>query len=292
MASRQFGRLRPNPLRIARVCVKPKINAYKPVTDGYTRPLAIIMKNILQITIFLFSIGVFACDCDEPKITEKFIESEFVANVTILKIYPNQKNEQGYKADIKINELYKGEQLKSIYIYGKSDNGIGSSCDIYIPTNTKLVAYARKNKEGNFGIGMCSGLLYLNKTNQSRQKRELDILRTFKENKINWTDKISYREKSKLHENLEQFKGIELDKNLGIYEIIFASDLTIKSVTEISGFENPIDQKLSEIIKLTEWTSNDNGINDKVPDNSKLIVGIYYYSEEKGDTSFLSQYYY
>lgn len=57
-------------------------------------------------------------------------------------------------------------------------------------------------------------------------------------------------------------------------------------MTEISGFENPIDQKLSEIIKLTEWTSN-----DKVPDNSKLIVGIYYYSEEKGDSSFLSQYY-
>lgn len=249
------------------------------------------MKKILQITIFLFSIGVFACDCDEPKITEKFIESEFVANVTILKIYPNQKNEQGYKADIKINELYKGEQLKSIYVYGRSDNGIGSSCDIYIPTNTKLVAYARKNKDGNFGIGMCSGLLYLNKTNQNRQKRELDILRTFKENKINRTDKISYREKSKLNKNLEQFKAIELDKNFGIYEITFASDLTIKSVTEISGFGNPIDQKLTGIIKQTEWASNDNGINDKVPDNSKLIIGIYYYSEEKGNPSFLSQYY-
>jgi hypothetical protein len=62
------------------------------------------MKNILQITIFLFSIGVFACDCSEPKITEKYIESEFVANVTILKIYPNEKNEKGYKANRKINE--------------------------------------------------------------------------------------------------------------------------------------------------------------------------------------------
>lgn len=121
------------------------------------------MKSILQITIFLFSIGVFACDCDEPKITEKYVESEFIVNVTIIKIYPNQKNEQGYRVDIKINELFKGERLKSIYVYGRSDNGIGTSCDIYIPVNTKLVAYARKNKGGNFGIGMCSGLLYLNK---------------------------------------------------------------------------------------------------------------------------------
>ncbi len=249
------------------------------------------MKKILQITIFLFSIGVFACDCDEPKITEKFIESEFVANVTILKIYPNQKNEQGYKADIKINELYKGEQLKSIYVYGRSDNGIGSSCDIYIPTNTKLVAYARKNKDGNFGIGMCSGLLYLNKSNQKRQKRELEILKAFKENNINWTDKITYREKSKLHKNLEQFKGIELDKNFGIYEITFASDLTIKSVTEISGFQNAIDKKLIEILKKTEWTSFDKGVKNKVPDNNKLLIGIYYYPKEKENPSFLSQYY-
>ena len=249
------------------------------------------MKKILQITIFLFSIGVFACDCDEPKITEKFIESEFVANVTILKIYPNQKNEQGYKADIRINELFKGERLKSIYVYGRSDNGIGSSCDIYIPTNTKLVAYAQKNREGNYGIGMCSGFLYLNKTNQKRQKRELEILKVFKENNINSTDKITYREKSKLHKNLEQFKGIELDKNFGIYEITFQSDLTIKSVTEISGFANAIDQKLIKIIEQTEWTSNDKGVDNNVPDNSKLLIGIYFYPEEKGNPSFLSKYY-
>jgi hypothetical protein len=249
------------------------------------------MKNILQITIFLFSIGVFACDCDEPKITEKFIESEFVANVTILKIYPNQKNEQGYKADIKIKELFKGKRLKSIYVYGRSDNGIGSSCDIYIPTNTKLVAYARKNKDGNYGIGMCSGLLYLDKTNPKRQNRELEILKIFKSNNIDFTDKIAYQEKSKLCKNLEQFKGIELDKNFGIYEIAFESDLTIKSVTEISGFGNPIDQKLIEIIKTTEWSSNDEAINDKVPDNSRLLIGIYFYPEEKGNPSFISKYY-
>jgi len=39
---RGSGRLirhRPNPLRIAKVFAKPKINANKPVTDGYTRPM-------------------------------------------------------------------------------------------------------------------------------------------------------------------------------------------------------------------------------------------------------------
>lgn len=255
------------------------------------KTLAPIMKNILQITIFLFSIGVFACDCDPPKITEKYTQSDFVANVTIIKIYPNQKNEQGYKADIKINELFKGERLKSIYVYGRSDNEIGTSCDIYIPVNTNLVAYASKNKDENFGIGMCSGLLYLNTKNQKQQKRELEILKTFKTKEINFTDKINYREKAKLHKELEQFKGIKLEKTYGIYEITFASDLTIKKVTEISGFGNSIDKNLMEIIEKTEWSSFNSGLKDRVPDNSKLLIGIYFYPEEKENPSFLSQFY-
>jgi len=248
------------------------------------------MKKILQIFIILISPFAFACDCDEPKITEKYIQSEFVADVTILKIYPNQRNEDGYRADIKINELFKGERLKSIYVYGRSDNGFGTSCDIYIPVNTKLIAYARQNKNGNFGIGMCSGLLYLNEHNE-RQKREFEILRTFTKNSIKFTDKISYREKSKLHQDLKEFKGIELDKSFGIYEIVFESDLTIKYVTEVSGFGNPIDKTLIDIISNTKWSSYYNGINDKVPNDSKLLLGIYYYPEEKGNPSFLSKQY-
>ena len=184
------------------------------------------MKSILHILIFLFSIGVFACDCDRPKITEKYVQSEFVANVTILKIYPNQKNEEGYKADIKINELYKGEKLKSIYVYGRSDNRIGGSCDIHIPVNTKLIAYARKNRNGNYSIGKCSGIMYLdysaiyrkktlkNKKELKRQIRETEILKTLKEKEIFYTNKIYFREKAKLHKALEQFKGLNLIKRM------------------------------------------------------------------------------
>ena len=249
------------------------------------------MKKILQITIFLFSIGVFACTCDDPKITEKFIESDFVAKAKIIKNYKNESSRELYKADIIISELYKGEKLKSIYVAGRSDGGIGSSCAIFIPENTELIVYAQKNKDGKYSVGMCSGLLYLNKRNLKRQKRELEILKMFKSKNINFTDKINYREKATLHKKLEQFKGIELYKSYGIYEITFAQDLTIKNVTEISGFKNSIDEKLIEIIKTTEWTSFDKGVKDKVPENSKLLIGIYFYSKEKENPSFLSQYY-
>ena len=249
------------------------------------------MKKILQITFFLFSIGVFACTCDDPKATEKFIESDFVAKARIIKNYKNESSRELYKSDIIISELYKGEELKSIYVAGRSDGGIGNSCAIFIPENTELIIYARKNKDGIYSVGMCSGLLYLNKRNLKRQRRELEILKMFKSKNISFTDKINYTEKATLHKKLRQFKGIELDKSYAIYEITFSQDLTIKNVTEISGFKNSIDEKLIEIIKTTEWTSFDKGVKDKVPENSKLLIGIYFYPNEKGNQSFLSQYY-
>src|SRR5690606_10727639 len=173
--------------------------------------------------------------------------------------------------------LFKGEKQTSIYVAGRSDGNMGSSCAIFIPENTELIIYAQKNEDGKYSVGMCSGLLYLKNQNLKRQKRELDILKMFKSKNINFADKISYREKAKLHKELEQFQGIELEKSYGIYEITFASDLTIKYVVEISGFENPVDQQLIDIIEKTEWTSFDKGIKDKVPEDSKLLIGIYYY---------------
>jgi hypothetical protein len=249
------------------------------------------MKKILQIIIFLFSIGIFACTCEVPKITEKYIESDFVAKARIIKNYKNETSKELYKADLIITELFKGEIQSSIYVAGRSDGKKGSSCAIFIPENTELIIYARKDKDGKYVIGMCSGLLYLNNRNYKRQKRELDILKMFKSQNINFTDKINYREKAKLNKELEKFKGIDLKKSYGIYEITFASDLTIKNVIEINGFGNPVDLKLIEIINKTEWSSFDKGIKDKVPENSKFLIGIYYYEKEKDKPSFLSPYY-
>ena len=259
------------------------------INNTHIQLLPPIMKKILQITIFLFSIGIFACTCDNPKVTEKFIESDFVAKARIVKNYKNENSRELYRADIIISELFKGEKLKSIYVAGRSDRAMGSSCAIFIPENTELIIYARKNKDGKYSIGMCSGLLYLNNRNIKRQQRELNILKMFKSKNIEFIDKINYQEKAKLDKELKQFKGVELEKEYGIYEITFNSELTIKNVTKISGFGNPIDLKLIEIIKKTEWSSFDKGIKNKVPDNSKLLIGIYYYG--KGNSSFLSQYY-
>ncbi|HYK75728.1 MAG TPA: hypothetical protein VEV16_02025 [Daejeonella sp.] len=250
------------------------------------------MKKIL-FGIFLFqSIQAFACVCDYPNLTEKYIRADFVASITIKKIYLNKTDEMGYKADIQIDELFKGDALKSIYVYGRSsDEEIGSSCDIFIPENTKLVAYAYKNKDGNYGVGMCSGLAYLDNRYIKQEKRELEILRILKSKGVDYTDKVYYMEKgTTLNDSLQQFKGIELDKKYGIYEITFSSDLKIKNIRIVSGFEAPIDEKLIDILWKTEWKTFSE--KDKVKENSKILLGIYNYESEKEHPSFLSQYFF
>ncbi|MCK8143329.1 hypothetical protein MW871_15980 [Flavobacterium sp. I-SCBP12n] len=249
------------------------------------------MRKTLQIITFLFSIANYACICNDQSITEKYIQSEFVAKVKIIKNYKNVDSKEIYKADIIINELYKGESLKSIYINGRSDGNMGSSCSIFIPENTELIIYAQKNNNGKYTIGMCSGLLYLKKSNLKKQVRELEILKIFKTQGINLTDKINYREKGTLSKKLEEFKGIKLDKEYGIYEINFDSNLKITNVKQISGFENPIDKKLMDILSTTEWTRTEEILKNEVTENRKLIIGIYFYKSEKENSSFLSQFY-
>ncbi|QHI36272.1 hypothetical protein IMCC3317_16320 [Kordia antarctica] len=260
------------------------------------------MKKIIQIIAMLCVVHVSACTCDPPSITEKYINSDFVANVTLVKIYPNEKDQELYKADIKTNTLYKGEKITSIYVVG-NNGGIGSSCSIFIEKNTTLIAYASRTKDGKYTIGMCSGLLYIDysgiyrkkrrKTARAmkQQRRELAILDLFKKKKINHTNKIHYREKGKLHKQLVQFKGIKLKKTYAFFELTFTSDVKVKLVKMIDSFNNPVDDKLVEILKTSSWSSFDNGIQDKIPENSTLMIGIYFYESEGKYESFISQYY-
>jgi len=248
-------------------------------------------KNLYFILFFFLTFSSFACVCNPQTITEKYIKSDFVGIVTINKIYPNQENSDSYKADIKINELFKGLKLKSIYVRGRNDREIGSSCDIFIPVNTKLVAYAYKNEKGFYEVGMCSGLLYLNKK-QVKTNPELEILKMFKAEKINFTDKTWYHEAGNSSLELLKYKGIQLSKSYGIYEITFSSNLAIKDVKEISGFGNPVDKELITILRNTKWSSkNSLGVKNEVSENAKFIIGFYYYGAERGNKSFISENY-
>ena len=260
--------------------------------------LAPPMKNILIIILFLFSVKAVACSCGSRGIIEKYLESDFVASAVITKDYLNAGEEEIYRSDIQIEELFKGEELKSIYVRGRSDGKLGSTCSIFIPERTKLIIYAYKNKDGHYEIGVCSGLLYLNKNEDSKQLakqlKELQILRVFKTNNIadqNYISSWNRELRTKgLSEALEQLKGIELDKHFGFYEMSLNADLTVNTVKVISGFNKTIDSKVMEILRNLAWEKIDEA-QENHPENRKLLIGIYYYEAERGNRSFLSHHY-
>ncbi len=247
------------------------------------------MKRNLFLLFFLLAItSSFACTCDPPPITVKYMRSDFVAKIKILKNYKSEGKAELYKADILIEELYKGEPLKSIYVEGRNtdnDLDIGSSCAIFIEEETELIAYGSKDNKGRITIGMCSGLVYLTGIYKENGTREIEILRTLKENNISYTNNINIRPKEGLL-RLKMFSGIELKKSFAIYEITFSSKMKVKNVREISGFENKIDNKLIQIIQNTNMKLSD------TYENCKVLLGIFYYPKERNNKSFLSQFYY
>ena len=148
-----------------------------------------IKHTFLFFALLLFT-KAFSCDCGFQKFHESYIQSDFVAKIKIIKTYKNINNSDLYKADILIEDLYKGKKTGSIYIYGNNGKDLTNSCDIFISENEELVVFSRKNSKGQYVIGMCSRLLYLNKiTNTKKQKerylKEIEILKILKTKKIN-----------------------------------------------------------------------------------------------------------
>ena len=253
-----------------------------------------LVKDIrLLILLLWIPLNAIACDCNIPKITDKYMQSEIVAKVKIVNIYKNEDKSDVYRADIVIEDSFKGNlDLKSIFIIGKNDGRIGNSCDIFIPKGTELIIYAKQNEYGQYVIGMCSGLVFLSKKVNSKEKkkicREIDILHILKERKINLTNKINFKNDGKINETLMNYEGVFSKKKFALYSIVFDKELNIVAVTEIETFDLSIDSQILEILKKSKWSSFVDGIKNRIPNNTIFILGIYYYPNEGSNNSFFS----
>ncbi|MBE9464226.1 hypothetical protein ACFP1I_06470 [Dyadobacter subterraneus] len=251
------------------------------------------MKLVISVFLILLSItDSLACVCMPQKFTEKYTQSDFVAKARIVKVYKNKSEEELYKADILIYDLYKGMKVKSLYVQGRSDGKRGSSCAILISENTDLIIYAKDTYQGTYTIGYCPGLVYLNqdKRRLAAEIRELAMLNILKTRKVKYSGDIAYQTEIKNFSNeLEKFRGASLNKNFALYELIYTSDIKIKSVNVISGFNEKVDLNLKEIIEKSVWKANNRNIAlNTIQENSRFLIGFYYYPAEDAYQSFIS----
>lgn len=251
----------------------------------------------MRTFFLLFFIGLtnlsIACSCMQPTFSEKYFYSDFVARVKIEKVYFNANEDLFYKSDIKILKLFKGNSVNSILIFGNSDGRRRTSCDIFFPVGTELLVYASVNKLGSYEFDSCSGYVVIDSKYAKPQGRELAVLDFLQSKNIRRTEKIRYD--TRVNKALEKFRGVRLEQSYALYEVTFASDMSVKSVKTVTGFNADLDQQLSDILKNARWGSSIvnteyNVIRNQVPEDSKYIFGIYYYDPEGGYESFLSNY--
>ena len=247
------------------------------------------MRYFFTIAILLFSLKTYSCSCAGMySVSEKFSKADFVAKGKIIKNYKNKGEEETYKSDIKIDQIFKGVKVNSLLVYGNNGADTFSSCDIFIKEGTELIFYANKNYEGKLQIGFCSGLVYFKQVNKFKKELEiLDILKMLKDKHFN---KINLHPRS-LSIDLKKFNGINLKKRFAIFEISFDKKLNISDVKIVSGFGNKnIDKKVIEVLNQSLWKVHQNNEKNEVFEGYKHIVDIYYYSQQGNNKSFLSLY--
>lgn len=249
------------------------------------------MKALLFIALILLIGDAHACMCLDQNFTDKYTGADFIASVKIVRNYKNEGDQIFYKSDIVIQKLYKGDSLRTLFVEGNSDGRRRTSCDIFIPENTELIVYAHKTGENRYKIGSCSGLLYLTPKPKNPETRELEMLDLLLAKGIRFTDRDNYFiQGDSLKVFLGKFQGIQLNKRFAIYELLFAPDLTVKQINQISGFDDPVDTEITTFFKGHQWKCYTHDTpKSKVDDNTRFLIGIYFYKEEGQYKSFISQ---
>lgn len=238
-----------------------------------------------------------ACGClNSSSVHDKFIEHEVVAKVKVLKIYKNVDSYDYYKADVLVKKMFKGDKIESIYIYGDNDGELigrmGTSCDIFIPVGAELLIYTSKNERGEYTLGMCSGYLYLNTSQEWRKegnKLELKIVKKLKRKKILFTNKGDIVIARTLNNFLKKFNNLKLRKRFAIFEVDFNKpfgsefyDVKLENIKVICGFNKKLDAQLIDLMKKEKWQSR-----MKEGESSKRLLIIKYKEATENESSYL-----
>jgi hypothetical protein len=250
-----------------------------------------LLFNLWSLAIQLCN----ACVCTSD-VLEDCIKADFIAEVKIIKAYPNDKTDYHfYKIDIEPIVIYKGKKQTSLYVYGSNGSEMWTSCDLHVPINTTWLVYATKGKSGNYEFGMCTSSRELSISrydsvrlgekgitkNKRRDKRERQFLDFFNENQnaFDKTKAIVDTPIIGLHEFMETYKGVKFDNNFGTYKIVFNKDYTVKKVVVLKKFEKAFDKKLIETIKKLNFDYLKRS-KKNIKEGAYIPLVITYYKEE------------
>ncbi|SFT91351.1 Tissue inhibitor of metalloproteinase [Algoriphagus locisalis] len=245
------------------------------------------MRLLCALLLFVAGNQTFACVCEPVGLTGSFISADFVAHIKIVEVYPNQNQDEIYKADIELIELFKGQKLTSIYIRGRSDGKMGSSCSVYFPKGSELVIAANSFGKEKYSFGACSYKINLKK-NYRNTRRNIEVLRAISAYDNTLTLRYFPIVSPNFYDFLKSKKGIVLNEKFALFEVVLDGHNNPSQVKMIKGFGIGLDDEIVEELYQSTWEIKYFEEESEVQEKLKVIVPVYFYPEEGEYQSFLS----
>lgn len=256
----------------------------------------------MKIILFLLlSIPAFSCSCSIPNLTEGFQYFDFVAKVQMLKKKSHRSDSADtYPMTIQVLELFKGNALNEIDIWGNNGRKFRTSCDMDVEEGSVWVIFASKNEEGNYFVEQCSGSRAVEPPQnwgidravmkyRTSMGLELEVLRKLAKVRIAPHYAASVHETGMLYDSLKAFRGLPIDQDYGLYKLVLDEKQNVEKVEVISGFTKELDDQLVTLLKTrTSWKVAERYGEKWTPQKIEWIIGIYRYKEEEDNPSFLS----
>lgn len=247
------------------------------------------MKYLLTLLILVLGNQAFACRCSFPSPVDGFTSGDFVGRIKIIKVYPNQENDELYKADVEILEHFKGPKITSIFIAGRSDDKIGNMCAVFYPEGSDLVVVASTDRNGKLRFGMCSFKIDF-KNNYRSDLRNLEVIRALSAYDNTFTGKFNSIISSNFSEFLKTRKGITLSEKFAIFEVTLDDRNNPSKIKIIKGFGEDLDAEIVNELYQSTWKLLYYQESDEIMGPVKVIVPVYFYPAEGEDKSFVSIY--
>lgn len=213
-------------------------------------------KTFLLIIALIITATTYACTCPLIKITNAFSHLEFIAIVEFQSLHQIENNSGYYKSNIKINELFKGNNISELLI----DSGEGSSCGFSPRINTEYFILGYKNEQGLIKTTYC--LAY-----SSPDVEKLSILRELAQKEI--SVQLTPNLRQELEDELNSTLFEKSVKGTFFYEVILNSDLEIKEIIACNenaerNLTNKIINELKQKIKYERFEENQKVTDKKI----------------------------
>ncbi|MCU7617706.1 hypothetical protein NZ698_10895 [Chryseobacterium sp. PBS4-4] len=255
------------------------------------------MKKLFAlICIVIFQIG-YSCSCESStNIFNEYSSSDLVADITVtnVRFSPEKELQQAYYViDVKYNKLYKGKQIGSFHVYGKTiingkQNGIGTSCSLSLSKGDRMILFY-KNDEIN-SIHFCTPKIREKITSRFTESKKIleKISKTsIKTNYKNFIIDTKYDSETGKN-TLSHFDGINAKNSFALFEVTMNTNGTFKTVDYLQKFNSQFDEEILEYLQKSNLLKEENF---EISQDEKFILAMHYYKSEKKNKSFISFYF-